>query len=207
MAAPPQFLMRSAVPASMLALAVGAVTGGAVSPSGAAPPDARAIAAANRVRPRARPRPRHRQPRSRQLRRGHDHRHAEAASTVMRGRSVDASIEQPVQPQGAPDAALHVQGQKRGARTHPCGRAAKSLDDSGHHHTIKTIEGMKLRPLTKRGRHHAIRKLTGQEDVPVLVLDDDGVVVGSHANVEWAKRHLATDGSGSGASPGRGATR
>lgn len=49
MATQPQFLMRSAVPASILALAAGALTGGAAVPNGAAPPDAQAMAAANRL--------------------------------------------------------------------------------------------------------------------------------------------------------------
>jgi hypothetical protein len=48
MTIPQRFLTRSAVPASMLALA-GALTGNAVSPSAAAPPGARAMVAANRL--------------------------------------------------------------------------------------------------------------------------------------------------------------
>lgn len=43
------FLMRSAVPTSILALAAAALTDGAVSPSAPAPPTARAMLAANRL--------------------------------------------------------------------------------------------------------------------------------------------------------------
>lgn len=82
-------------------------------------------------------------------------------------------------------------GQKKGAPIHPCGRAAKSLDDSGHKYSIEVVDGLKLMPWTRRGKRDRIRDLTGQEDVPVLVLDDDEVVVGNKAIVAWAKEHPA----------------
>ncbi len=82
-------------------------------------------------------------------------------------------------------------GQKNGAPIHPCGRAAKSLDDSGHEYSIEVVDGLKLMPWTRRGKRDKIRELTGQEDVPVLVLDDDEVVVGNRAIVAWAKEHPA----------------
>jgi hypothetical protein len=31
---------------------------------------------------------------------------------------------------------------------HPCGRAAKALDDAGHTYEIKTVKGGRLRPWT-----------------------------------------------------------
>jgi len=81
--------------------------------------------------------------------------------------------------------------QKKGAPMHPCARAAKSLDDAGHAYSIETVEGMKLLPWTRRGKRDGIRERTGQDDVPVLVLDDDEVVVGNRAIVAWAKEHPA----------------
>ena len=80
-------------------------------------------------------------------------------------------------------------GEKRGPAHHPCGRAAKALDDNGHHYRIEVVGGMKVLPWTRRGKRDAIRELTGQNDVPVLVLDDDTVVVGSKAIAAWADEH------------------
>ncbi len=74
---------------------------------------------------------------------------------------------------------------------HPCGVAAKALDDAGHSYTVKVVGGFKNIPLSRRGRRGEIRELTGQEDVPVLVLDDDSTVVGSAEIVTWAQSHPA----------------
>jgi glutaredoxin len=69
---------------------------------------------------------------------------------------------------------------------HPCGVAAKALDDAGHEYTVKVVGGFKNVPLSRRGRRSEIRELTGQEDVPVLVLDDGTPIAGSEAIVAWA---------------------
>jgi hypothetical protein len=82
--------------------------------------------------------------------------------------------------------------QKHGATTplikHPCGVAAKALDDAGHEYTVKVVGGFKNIPLSRRGRRGEIRELTGQEDVPVLVLDDGTPIAGAEAIVAWASR-------------------
>ncbi len=79
---------------------------------------------------------------------------------------------------------------KRGATApliqHPCGRAAKALDDAGIAYDHEVVGGFKALGFTRRGRRDEIRRLTGQEDVPVLLLDDGGTVVGSDAIVDWA---------------------
>ena len=49
MAIPPPLLMRSAVPASVLALAAGTLTGGAAAPDNLQPPHAHALVLANRL--------------------------------------------------------------------------------------------------------------------------------------------------------------
>jgi glutathione S-transferase len=41
-------------------------------------------------------------------------------------------------------------------------------------------------PLSRRGKRDEIVALTGQQDVPVLVLDDGTTVQGTSAIVEWA---------------------
>jgi glutathione S-transferase len=74
---------------------------------------------------------------------------------------------------------------------HPCGVAAQALERSGHTFTVKTVGGFKNIPLSRRGKRDEIIALTGQQDVPVLVLDDDTTVQGTSAIVEWAGGHSA----------------
>jgi hypothetical protein len=81
--------------------------------------------------------------------------------------------------------------QKRGATTpvikHPCAVAAKALDDAGHAYEIRVVGGFKNLPLSRRGKRDEIRRLSGQDDVPVLVLDDGTAVAGSDEIVAWAR--------------------
>lgn len=83
--------------------------------------------------------------------------------------------------------------QKHGASApgikHPCGVAAKALDDAGWAYELEVVGGFKALGFTRRGKRDKIRELTGQDDVPVLVLDDDGVVTGTKAIVAWAREH------------------
>ena len=74
----------------------------------------------------------------------------------------------------------------------PCGRAAKALDDAGHSYEIKTVKGGTLQvwTLPNRARDRAeVEELSGQRGVPILVLDDGGVISGSGRIVEWASAH------------------
>jgi glutathione S-transferase len=81
---------------------------------------------------------------------------------------------------------------KSGHPLHPCGRAAKALDEAGHSYEIETVAGYKLLPWTRRGDARGeIERLTGQSDVPVLVLDDGRTVAGSGEIVNWARSHPA----------------
>ena len=86
---------------------------------------------------------------------------------------------------------LYTCGQREHAAAlgHPCGRAAKALRDAGHEFEIEEVEGYRLMPWTRRGKRDEIRDLSGQENVPVLVLDDGEVVAGSGSIVRWAKRY------------------
>lgn len=73
---------------------------------------------------------------------------------------------------------------------HPCGRAAKALDDAGHSYEQKRVKGgsLKLWTLPSRGRDRAeIERLSGQRSVPILVLDGGDVITGSGAIVRWAR--------------------
>jgi glutaredoxin 2 len=74
---------------------------------------------------------------------------------------------------------------------HPCGMAAQALDHAGHSYTVKTVGGFKHLPLSRRGKRGEIRELTGQEDVPVLLLDDGSTICGSQEIVAWAQAHPA----------------
>jgi len=87
-----------------------------------------------------------------------------------------------------------------GPLAHPCGRAAKALDDAGHGYEIKTVKGGSLRPWTwpSRARDRAeVEQLSGQRAVPILVLDDGGVISGTGEIVGWAHAHPAAAASAS----------
>lgn len=75
---------------------------------------------------------------------------------------------------------------------HPCGVAAKALDDAGYSYTVKTVGGFKNVPFSRRGKRQEILDLTGQEDVPVLLLDDGTAVAGTSTIVEWAAANRAS---------------
>lgn len=77
---------------------------------------------------------------------------------------------------------------------HPCGRAAKALDDAGHSYELKTVRGgtLKFWTWSSRARDRAeVEQLSGQHAVPILVLDDGEVVTGSGAIAQWAEEHPA----------------
>lgn len=86
-------------------------------------------------------------------------------------------------------------GRKHGATgplvKHPCGVAAKALDDAGHEYELSVVGGFKNVPLSRRGRRDEIVSLTGQQDVPVLLLDDGTAVQGSRGIAEWAQGNPA----------------
>jgi glutathione S-transferase len=81
-----------------------------------------------------------------------------------------------------------------GPLAHPCGRAAKALDEAGHSYEWKRVKGGTLKFWTWPSRasdRTEVERLSGQRNVPILVLDDDEVVVGSGAIARWAQTHPA----------------
>ena len=79
-----------------------------------------------------------------------------------------------------------------GPLAHPCGKAAKALDETGHQYECKQVEGGTLKFWTwpSRPRDRAeIERLSGQRGVPILVLDDGQVISGSGNIVQWAREH------------------
>lgn len=94
---------------------------------------------------------------------------------------------------------LYTCGQKKhagnlGPLSHPCGKAAKALDDAGHSYELKVVGGYRLMPWTwaNRGGDRAeVRDLSGQNNVPIVVLDDGEVVSGSGAIALWVNENPA----------------
>lgn len=75
---------------------------------------------------------------------------------------------------------------------HPCAVAAGALREAGWDPELRPVPGYKLLPWTRRGEERAqVRELSGQEDVPVLVVDDGTVVSGTRHIVDWARSHSA----------------
>ena len=75
---------------------------------------------------------------------------------------------------------------------HPCGRAAVALDRAGHSYELRKVKGASLMLWTWLSRgtdRKEIEKLSGQRSVPILVLDDGEVVVGSGTIMRWASEH------------------
>ena len=91
---------------------------------------------------------------------------------------------------------LYTCGQKKalGSLRHPCGRAAKALDKAGYNYEIRVVGGYRLMPWTRLSRNKdraEVKELSGTNEVPVLVLDDDTVISDSSRIVRWAREHPA----------------
>jgi len=94
---------------------------------------------------------------------------------------------------------LYTCGQKKhagnlGPVSHPCGKAAKALDDAGYDYELEVVGGYRMMPWTwpSRSRDRAeVRRLSGTDEVPILVLDDGEVISGSGRIARWAKDNPA----------------
>jgi glutathione S-transferase len=83
-------------------------------------------------------------------------------------------------------------GKSLAAIGHPCAKAAKALDEAGHSYEMKQVKGGRLKFWTWSSRSSdraEIKQLSGQEGVPILVLDDGEVISGSGKIVSWAQQH------------------
>ena len=75
---------------------------------------------------------------------------------------------------------------------HPCGKAAKALDEAGHSYEMKQVKGGRIKFWTwpSRARDRAeIEQLSGQRSVPILVLEGGDVITGSRTIVDWAQQN------------------
>jgi glutathione S-transferase len=97
---------------------------------------------------------------------------------------------------------LYTCGQKKRGPgfAHPCAKAAKALDAAGYQYELRTAGSYRLMPWTWGNREEdrtEVRKLSGQNLVPILVLDDGEVISGSGAIARWAGEHpRAKSGAG-----------
>jgi glutathione S-transferase len=82
--------------------------------------------------------------------------------------------------------------EKLGNYSHPCGRAAKALDDAGYEYELRTVKGYRFVPWTRPSRKKdraEVKALSGTNEVPVLILDDGEVISDSRRIVKWAREH------------------
>jgi hypothetical protein len=76
------------------------------------------------------------------------------------------------------------------ALAHPCGFAAKALDDAEISYELREVKGAMGFPWTwpSRAKDRAeIERLSGQRGLPILVLDDGEAIVGSGEIANWAR--------------------
>ena len=82
---------------------------------------------------------------------------------------------------------------------HPCAKAIAALDETGHTYERQVVKGGALKPWTLKGNRDEIIELSGQNKVPILVLDDGEVITGSGTIVNWARSNPADSTVGSSA--------
>ncbi len=80
-----------------------------------------------------------------------------------------------------------------GGSPHPCGVAHQALLDASHDPEVVRSYGWRVLPsvFNMTSGRRAVKKLTGQIEVPVLVTDDEEVIVGTNKIVDWATSNPA----------------
>ena len=81
--------------------------------------------------------------------------------------------------------------------SHPCGVAHRALTDAGHQPEVKKAYGWEKLPgiFNATSGRREVKELTGNIEVPVLVLDDGETVAGSEQIVFWAQANPASGSS------------
>lgn len=74
---------------------------------------------------------------------------------------------------------------------HPCRNAAHALDEAGHKYELKKVYGWGPLPKWMNPKRREVRRLTGNDWVPVLVIDENEFVQGSKKIVEWTRKNSA----------------
>lgn len=76
---------------------------------------------------------------------------------------------------------------------HPCAKAVNALDEAGLEYEMKKVDGYRALPWTRGGDARTeVKDLSGQPNVPILVLDDGEVISGSGTIAKWAKEHAGS---------------
>ena len=73
----------------------------------------------------------------------------------------------------------------------PCHNAYDALEQAGWEPDVQRTYGWAALGTALNPTRKPVRDLTGQNWVPVLVTDEDELVQGSHAIVDWAKANPA----------------
>jgi len=77
---------------------------------------------------------------------------------------------------------------------HPCANAHNALKEAGHDPEVVKVHGLGVGPkflnVMTSGRRE-VEEISGQREVPVLVLDDGEVIADSRNIVEWAAANPA----------------
>ncbi len=77
-----------------------------------------------------------------------------------------------------------------GPRRHPCRRAHEALRAAGHSYETVVFDRSHPFGLFTTGRRPELKRISGQEQLPVLLLPGGGASVHSAAEIEvWAKTH------------------
>jgi hypothetical protein len=74
---------------------------------------------------------------------------------------------------------------------HPCKNAYDALRQAGHEFEVEKVYGLGALPDFLNPRRRVVRELTGNNWVPVLVLDDGTVIQGSKEIAAWAAANPA----------------
>lgn len=74
---------------------------------------------------------------------------------------------------------------------HPCGVAYHALKEAGHDPEVIRTYGLGALPSFLNPTRREVRRLTGNDWVPVLVLDDGTVIQDSKKIAEWARTNPA----------------
>ena len=76
---------------------------------------------------------------------------------------------------------------------HPCANAYHALKDAGHEFEVEKVHGLGVGPIKITGTpgRKKVNELTGQSQVPVLVLDDGQTIQDSKKIIAWAEANPA----------------
>lgn len=76
-----------------------------------------------------------------------------------------------------------------GPKVHPCRRAHDALRAAGHSYETEVADRNRPLGFGAKGNRPELKKATGQEKLPVLVLDDGTVIATSVKIAKWAKQN------------------